>query len=204
MLSAFHCLAFLVIPTTVWVAQSRHIPRDSPQTSDIPGGTVFAPDWPTCADHPAFEPFGKTSAIAVRPDCDTAIDVVCKIAVADYSKGRRMRNLKASFGTNNSCETHILFSQPKLADPLDYDGCVKSFQSITTQCMLLGDAKYASPGQQAGVVNVIYTQDGGAGYSTYPMMKASNLYNLKPGYMVGPPDYFGGESYGTDVSGTFG
>ncbi|KAL8833551.1 MAG: hypothetical protein Q9170_004206 [Blastenia crenularia] len=205
MLSVIQSFTFLVLLATAWVAQARNIARGSPHTSNIPGGTVFAPDWATCANDDSLkQPFGNTASIAVRPDCDAAIDVVCKVAVSDYSKGRQMRNLKATSGAGSSCEANILFSQPKLADALDYDSCVKSFQGITTLCLLLGDAPYASPAQQAGVTNVIYTQDGGPGNSTYPKMMASNLYNLKPGYMVGPPNYFGGVSYGTDVTGTYG
>ncbi|KAI4122807.1 MAG: hypothetical protein LQ338_005598 [Usnochroma carphineum] len=176
----------------------------------IPGGTVYAPNWATCANDDSIKnPFGSTAPISVRPDCDSAIDTVCKVAESDYTSGRQMRNLKAHSGNTDACEVNILFSQPKLADTFDYNTCVQGFFGITTLCMLLGDAnaKYAATAQQAGVTNVIYTQDGGAGNSTYPLMKASNLYNLKPGYMAGPPGYFGGPglySYSTDVTGTYG
>lgn len=211
MLSTLPRFVLILLPATVLVTHARNVPRkdNSPHTANISGGTVFAPNWPTCSDDGAIKnPFGTTAPISVRPDCDSAIDLVCKVAVADYSKGRQMRNLKATSGSPNACEVNILFSQPKLADPYDYPTCVAGFQDITTHCMLLGDqnAKYAATAQQAGVANVIYTQDGGGGNSTYPMMKASMIYNLKPGYMAGPPGYFGpgGLSYGTDVTGTFG
>ncbi|KAI4159752.1 MAG: hypothetical protein L6R39_000309 [Caloplaca ligustica] len=202
--------AFLILPATVLVAHARSIVRkDAPHTYGIAGGTVFAPNWATCANDPSVQiPFGNTAAITVRPDCDTAIDIVCKVATADYTKGRQMRNLKASSGSPNACEVNILFSQPKLADVFSYEICVKGFQDITTQCMLLGEdaGPWAAPAAQAGVTNAVYTQEGGAGNSTYPMMKASTQFNLKPAYMAGPPGYFGpgGISYGLDVSGTYG
>ncbi|KAL9597674.1 MAG: hypothetical protein Q9219_005001 [cf. Caloplaca sp. 3 TL-2023] len=205
--SVLQYFTFLVIPTTVWLAQGRVVPRDGPHTYEIPGGTIFAPDWATCANDDSVKgPFGSTSALSVRPSCDTVINIVCRVAVDDYSKGRQMRNLVASSDGENPCQASILFSQPKLADTFDYEGCVKDFQKITTACMLLGDdnAKYAANAQQAGVMNVEYTAEGGASNTAYPKMKASDRFNYKPGYMVGPPNYFGGVGYGTDVTGTFG
>ncbi|KAL9030833.1 MAG: hypothetical protein Q9196_001087 [Gyalolechia fulgens] len=204
MLSSFRCFSFLVIPMLVWVAQGRNLPRGDPKTYDITGGTVYAPNGQTCAAESSIKnPFGNTDPIAVRPDCDSAIEIVCRATMADYLKARQMQNLRASVGVGNKCEATILFSQPKLADPFDYASCVTSFQMITIECMLIQRGSDGSPGQQGGVVNVEYTADGGSWNSTYPMMKASDRFNNKPGYMVGPPAYFGNRSYGVDVSGLY-
>ncbi|KAL8997225.1 MAG: hypothetical protein Q9188_006379 [Gyalolechia gomerana] len=190
----------------VWIAQGRNLPRDNPKTYNVQDGTVYAPYDATCAaDGYISNPFGRTSPVTVRPDCDAAISVVCTRAVADYQKGREfdMRNIRASFGDTNKCEATMMFSTPKLDKPIDYQSCVGVFQMITVGCMLVQEGSSGSPGQQAGVVNVEYSAQGGDWNTTYPMMKASERFSNDPGFMVGPPGYFGNRSYGVDISGVY-
>lgn len=189
----------------LWVAQGRNVPRgNDPATYNTNGGTVYAPNHATCvADDSLKTPFRGTGPITVRPDCDGAISRVCTVVAAQYAKGNQMNNIRAKSDGNGSCEATILFSQPKLADPVDYDQCVSVFQWITVGCMLPQRGSSGTPGAQGGVVNVEYTAEGGPDNTTYPLMKASDHFNYGPGYMVGPPGYFGGYSYGEDVSGLY-
>ncbi|KAL8931035.1 MAG: hypothetical protein Q9208_000137 [Pyrenodesmia sp. 3 TL-2023] len=185
--------AFLLLPATVLVAHARNIRRDDPDISQFTGGITFPPQT-VCSDNAAIKgPFGPTDPITVQNDCDTAINIVCTYAFNDYQANRQMNNIKARAGEGFPCEATILFSQPKMADPFDYASCVANFLDITTKCSLIGasTAKWAAANQQAGVRNVIYTPEGLGVNSTYPRMKASNVYNHFPGYLIGPPDYFG-------------
>ncbi|KAL6721969.1 hypothetical protein ACLMJK_001074 [Lecanora helva] len=151
--------------------------------------TYFAPNWPTCGnDHTMTDlNMWTTIDVNVRPDCDTVIDSICSAAVKEASRPGQMRSLTAKSGT---CQGFILFSQRTLADPLDYDICVGNFQSITKTCMLIGEGKnYASDKHQAGVQNVFHNPKQ-TPPSTYTWTAATN-WNLYPGYMMGPPGYFG-------------
>ncbi|KAL8906508.1 MAG: hypothetical protein Q9207_001994 [Kuettlingeria erythrocarpa] len=194
--------SFLLLPATILVAHARNLPRGDPDISQYTGGITFPPQT-VCSDNAAIkEPFGPTDTITVQPDCDSAINIVCTYATNDYTSNRQMNNVKARAGEANPCEVTIMFSAPKMAQPFDFAQCVSEFQAITTRCSLIGasTAKWAAAAQQAGVKNVIYTADGLGVNSTYPRMKASNVYNHLPGYMVGPPDYFGKTDEGRTLS----
>lgn len=219
MLSKILCSVFL-LPATVLVAHARVVPRDGLYVVDRPGEKVFPNDKPICANDENLNIFGTAAGVTVKNDCDLAINTVCTKAVADFTKGREtessMVNTKATAGAgSNPCEATILFSQPKLRYEYTYEECVANFQSITVECMVQQAEGQWSPGvigEQAGVRNVIYTIDGKGYNSTYPMIKANNIYDTTPGYLVGPPNFFSqvpgkpGTFYdlGVDASGTYG
>ncbi|KAL8941600.1 MAG: hypothetical protein Q9216_002151 [Gyalolechia sp. 2 TL-2023] len=205
MLSSFRYISLLVIPMVVWVGQGRNIPRDDPAGFWTTDGVVYAPYHATCADDPSIKnPFGMTSPITVKNDCDTAMSRVCGYAVANFQKNEAVNDIRAAYGDGpNKCEATLLFPAPRLAEPITYDVCIGVFQSITVGCMLVQPGSVGTPGQQAGLVHVEYTANGGAWNTTYPRMKASNFGNYNPGYMVGPPKYFGNYSYGIDISNTY-
>ncbi|KAL9014133.1 MAG: hypothetical protein Q9173_001224 [Seirophora scorigena] len=214
-------LCSVLLPATVLVAHARIIPRDGLYVTTRPGEIIFPNDKPICANDENLNIFGTAAGVTVKNDCDLAISTVCTKAVADFKKGREtesnMVNTKATAGAGtNPCEAIILFSQPKLRYEYTYDECVAGFQSITVECMVQGQGEGSwSPGvigEQAGVRNVIYTTDGKGYNSTYPMIKANNIYDTTPGYLVGPPNFFSqvpgkpGTFYdlGVDASGTYG
>lgn len=174
----------------------HHTPRSLPSTKiDSSGRTIYAPNWATCANDASITsvfPGGSTVTIS---DCDAAIEAICVAADNMYKSqvaGDHKIPLQSMSKTVNTCEAHISFTQTTLADPLTHDSCVSSFQQISVECMVIGPGKYAAPGKQAGLMNMIYNPSAtGGACSNDPPLKSSNAYNLYPGYAVAQSGYFG-------------
>lgn len=123
-----------------------------------------------------------------------------------------------------TCEAHIFVNGVNISADFTYDTCVQDFQSITETCMLLDPkGKYAESGKQAGVMRALYSEGGTngpiytteivggnetevlsyppgaqpAGTGTAPNWMLAMQDN--PGYMVGPPGYFG-SVFGCDAT----
>ena len=164
------------IPTTLNARDDR--PTDQWTCGPQCSHTVFDPDQATCANNKYLKSFSTAVTVAVRPDCDTVIDTICKAADKLGQSSAPATNLVHSVG---SCEGHMLFSTAT-ADPkeVNYSACVQAFQGITESCMLS-----ASVGKQFGVRNVMYQA-----VSSGENWLAGNSYQqTAPGYLIGPsPD----------------
>ena len=75
---------------------------------------------------------------------------------------------------------------------------MKDFQSITIECMLVGSGRFAWEGAQAGVKGITYHADGQDSSVSNPIFTATGAGG-SPGYMVGPPSWYGNLSV-PDVS----
>ncbi|KAI4159458.1 MAG: hypothetical protein L6R39_000360 [Caloplaca ligustica] len=148
----------------------------------------FTSDRATCANANA-----NLAPVTVQPYCDNAIIVVCSTVNATLAAGGMLADYKA-VGNNllSPCEIQILFYEPLPAFTFDYDLCVKDFESITIDCMLIGKGKYAGEGHQAGVRGVVFNP--GLGFSA--------LHASSPGYLAGPPDYYPVASEPVDLTDT--
>ena len=136
--------------------------------------------------------------VTVQPLCDNTISTLCALTT-DPSAALPSRGLKAtatnSQGTDaGACEAHLLFEASSLR-PKDwnYESCIAKFQKITIECMLIGVGKHAFNGQQAGVLGVLYLPTGKDSSVANPRWRAAND-DGSPGFMVGPPGWFGNVS----------
>lgn len=59
--------------------------------------TIFAPDWPTCAnDHRLTDAIlipSHPSNVTVRPDCDDVIDIICRAADREARRPKESQNM---------------------------------------------------------------------------------------------------------------
>ena len=142
--------------------------------------------------------------VTVQPLCDNTISTLCALTT-DPSAAFPSRGLKAT-ATNRRgadgvgpCEAHLLFgtNNPRPKD-WSYKNCIAKFQKITVECMLIGVGKHAFESQQAGVLGVAYNAEGEDSSVANPRWRAAND-DGSPGFMVGPPGWFGNVSV-MDVS----
>jgi hypothetical protein len=183
-------LPALFLTTTVLAASLR--PRDfnCRQTSiDYKGLVHYSPSFPTCAnDGHLIDTFGTPANVKVQPDCDPAIATACAAVNLMFDINRNLYPIKS---VSDSCEVNILFSQQHVSQIKDYDrsSCTTKLQSITETCMLIGTGKFAAPGQQAGIINLLYDTialDRNDGHR----FAANVECNDQPAYLVGSPGYF--------------
>ena len=149
----------------------------------------FAPGWPTCQNDQTLQYINSsfTPDVTVQPDCDNAIDLVCRAANKQGNSGGFLYDMTSTIGT---CQAHIVLTDydghVSVPSGFTYDSCVQSFQQITTQCMLLDPkGKYASKGQQAGVLNTYY-KTGGTNGAWYWSSDGTGSATPSPGAVVGP------------------
>ncbi|KAL8904472.1 MAG: hypothetical protein Q9207_003236 [Kuettlingeria erythrocarpa] len=165
--SSFVSLLLLPILTTLIAFRSVSAER-----------TEFPRSPATCANANADLPY-----VIVQPLCDTAIEVICNVTVDLNANSSSLDRYRAvgEYGLG-SCEAQIIFPEPRPTFAWDIDTCVKAFQKITINCMLLRRRWSAKePGQQAGLLGIAF--DDQLGFSA--------LDATGPGYMVGPPAYYG-------------
>ncbi len=140
--------------------------------------TEFPASPATCANANADLPY-----VIVQPLCDTAIGVICNVTVNLYANSSSLDRYRAigEYGLG-SCEAQIIFPEPRPTFAWDVAKCVEEFQQITINCMLLRRRWSAKePGQQAGISGVAFDDE--LGFSA--------LDATGPGYLVGPPSYYG-------------
>ena len=154
--------------------------------------TVFDDAQATCGSDKTLERLSTTVTVNVQPDCDQVIDTICKASDQLIQASRPMVNLAHTVGT---CEGHLLF-EAVTADQstMSYAPCVKSFQDITSTCMLMGGAKNAAGvGKQFGLENVFYQL-----LPSGDDWTANNQWvQNKPGFLMGPPGVWGTNNWGT-------
>ncbi|KAL6719361.1 hypothetical protein ACLMJK_003600 [Lecanora helva] len=189
-------LSLLILSTTI---NAIPHPSPDPHTEIVQNnykGTVieFAQQWPTCSNDKTFL-YTKgedrtTATVNTQPDCDQVIDNICKAVVRAQAPGRTVDSIKAYdsiSSTVNSCQGFIMFSQLDDMQGLTYDGCASMGTSVSQTCLLMGGKSsnnYASEGRQAGVQNVHWTSTS-APYWFY------DYRDNEPGFLLGPPEYFG-------------
>ena len=168
-------------------------------------------DFATCvsADELLYPYFGSTDFVLVQPNCDIAIDAICAqvplgVINTPYA------SYVATAGTNDTdpgsddtpdpCQAHLVgLGQYNLLKLVDYDTCVKGFQNITIDCMLLDYGVHAKRGMQAGVKGVQITYPEPA-YASRADMEIRSIGLLDPGFLVGPPGYFGNVNLDVEVA----
>ncbi|KAL9009375.1 MAG: hypothetical protein Q9173_005590 [Seirophora scorigena] len=161
-------LPSILLPSTVH-AQSLN-------PADVQNITYPA-DVSTCANKAV-----RLHLVMVQPNCDMAISTLCSRVNASIASSDALINLRAvgdiGFGP---CEAQILFRDFEPGPSgYDYDDCVKAFQSITIDCMLISVGKEAAPGKQGGVRAVAFD----------PAENFTAALTTSPGYLVAQPDYF--------------
>lgn len=82
-------------------------------------------------------------------------------------------------------------------EALGHDECVKRFQKITIDCMLVGQGRWAEKGRQAGLMNMMFDPAAAAKGEECKLgvearLRHAERWNLEPGFMVGPKGYFEG------------
>ncbi|KAI4184104.1 MAG: hypothetical protein LQ346_006165 [Caloplaca aetnensis] len=140
--------------------------------------TEFPASPATCANSNADLPY-----VIVQPLCDSAIAVICNVTVDRYTNSSSLDRYRAVGEVAiGACEAQIIFPEPRPTFTWDVNTCVKAFQEITINCMLLRRRWSAKePGQQAGISGLAF--DDQLGFSA--------LDATGPGYLVGPPTYYG-------------
>lgn len=139
--------------------------------------TEFPASPATCANANADLPY-----VIVQPVCDLAISAICNVTVALNANLTSLDRYRAVTDVGpGSCEAQIIFPEPRPTFIWDSGVCVKAFQDITINCMLLRRKWSAPVGQQAGISGVVFDEE--LGFSA--------LNTAGPGYLVGPPNYYG-------------
>ena len=145
-----------------------------------------------------FDIFGYTPAVNVQPNCDNAIHAVCSLFSIQPQKNYATYTAAAPVSTDpEACQVHLVGFGTSNNLPLNYTSCVEGFQSITIECMLLGVGKYAEETLQAGVRGVYIEppqnvpKAGEDGFVTPTDVSITGNGLLSPGFLVGPPGYFG-------------
>ncbi|KAL8898658.1 MAG: hypothetical protein Q9192_001960 [Flavoplaca navasiana] len=174
--------------------------------------TQYPRDVATCvsADDRLYPYFGDTGFVLVQPNCDVAIDALCAqvpLGIIDLPYA----SFVATAGTNDTdptsddtpdtCQAHLVgLGENNLLKLADYDTCVRGFQNITIDCMLLDYGEHAKRGMQAGVKGVQIEFPDPANASLPDDVKIRSIGLLDPGFLVGPPGYFGNVSLDEEVA----
>ncbi|KAL9001446.1 MAG: hypothetical protein Q9169_000021 [Polycauliona sp. 2 TL-2023] len=176
--------------------------------------TIYSRDIATCAanDTKISNTFGETEYVLVQPNCDAAIDAVCRgapllmanISYATYTATASSRQTRPDSDDDpEPCQVHLVGLGTSNLLRLTYATCVAGFQNITVNCMLLNYGAYAKRGAQAGVkgVQISYPsppqgapEPGDEGFKAPTDVFIRSLGLLDPGFLVGPPGYFGNVS----------
>ncbi|KAL8670880.1 MAG: hypothetical protein Q9168_004611 [Polycauliona sp. 1 TL-2023] len=155
--------------------------------------------------------FGSTATVKVQPNCDAAIDAVCGQVPLGFVNKPAYATYKATAGSNDihpgtkdapeACEVHLVGVGSADLLRLSYTTCVQGFQNITVNCMLLNYGAQAQKGKQAGVrgVTIAYPpapnatspQPGSSDYVPPTDVAIGKIPLLAPGFLAGPPGYFG-------------
>ena len=174
--------------------------------------TRYPRDVATCVngDDRLFPFFGYADFVLVQPNCDVAIDALCAqvpLGVIDTPYA----TFVATAGTNDTdptsddtpdpCQAHLVgLGENNLLKLADYDTCVQGFQNITIDCMLLNYGAHAIKGMQAGVKGVQIEFPDPANASLPDDIKIRSIGLLDPGFLVGPPGYFGNVSLDVELA----
>lgn len=163
----------------------------------------------TCVSENAqlYDTFGKTASVKVQPNCDIAINALCSLA--PLKDPPMVYATYTAIGPNNSaddpeaCQAHLVGLGRSNLLEFDYASCVQGFQNITIDCMLLNYGRGAKKGLQAGVRGVLIefpplpANGSKAGEKGFVAPKNVSIHPnpiLDPGFLVGPPGYFGNVS----------
>ncbi|KAL9594360.1 MAG: hypothetical protein Q9219_007074 [cf. Caloplaca sp. 3 TL-2023] len=144
-------------------APQIYLPTDAPTCVASPQGIFTATLLNSLGALPSLPP------VTVQPNCDRAISAICNAAHAAIPQPPSpnfpgLLDYKATGRDDDSnddgaCEAHLLFSHGPGSQDLSaftYDSCVAGFQSITVECMLIGESESAAEGKQAGVRGVAF------------------------------------------------
>lgn len=134
--------------------------------------------------------------IKVQPNCDDAINAVCSQALIAPPQNKATYTATAPNPSDpEACQVHLVGLGTANKLPTTYETCVEGFQSITIDCMLLGYGRSAEKGVQAGVRGVYVSSElpavSGPGYLTAKNISITADSLQGPGFLVGPPGYFG-------------
>ncbi|KAL8909857.1 MAG: hypothetical protein Q9171_004844 [Xanthocarpia ochracea] len=141
-----------------------------------------------------FNIFGYTPTVNVQPNCDNAIHAVCSLFSIQAPKNYATYTATAPNSDDpEACQVHLVGYGLTNNLPINYTSCVEGFQSITIDCMLLNYGKYAIENLQAGVRGVYIEppQNVSNGFLTPTDVTITAPGLLSPGFLVGPPAYFG-------------
>ncbi|KAI4281559.1 MAG: hypothetical protein L6R38_003606 [Xanthoria sp. 2 TBL-2021] len=160
----------------------------------------------TCVSEsaPLYDTFGKTASVKVQPNCDIAINALCSLA--PLKDPPMVYATYTAIGPNNSaadpeaCQAHLVGLGKSNLLEFNYATCIQGFQNITIDCMLLNYGKRAKKGMQAGVRGVLIefpplpangSKVGEEGFLPPKNVSIHPNPILDPGFLVGPPGYFG-------------
>ncbi|KAL8925647.1 MAG: hypothetical protein Q9172_002151 [Xanthocarpia lactea] len=161
---------------------------------------IYSREEATCvsSNNTVFDIFGYTPTVNVQPNCDNAINAVCSLFSIQAETNYATYTATAPNSNDpEACQVHLVGYGNANNLPTNYTSCVEGFQSITINCMLLGYGKYAEEKLQAGVRGVYIEppqnvpKAGEEGFVTPTNVTITAPGLLSPGFLVGPPGYFG-------------
>ncbi|CAO1603320.1 hypothetical protein XANCAGTX0491_006908 [Xanthoria calcicola] len=166
----------------------------------------FARENSTCVseNQQLYDTFGDTATVKVQPNCDVAINALCSLA--PLKDPPMVYATYTAIGPNNTaddpdaCQAYLVGLGRSNLLEYNYDTCVQGFQNITIDCMLVGYGNRARRRRQAGVRGVLIefpplpangSKPGDAGFVAPRNVSIHPNPLLDPGFLVGPPGYFG-------------